>query len=47
MTSKIQDDPILSALSWYGSQGSPGALLNIFLANPPGLVFCVEDIAEL
>jgi hypothetical protein len=47
MTGGIQADPILSALSWYGPQESPSALLNIFLAKPPGLVFCVEDMAEV
>jgi len=43
MTSEIQDDLILSALSWYGSQGSPGAFLNIFLAKPHLVWFFVTE----
>ena len=35
MTSEIQDDPILSALRWYGSHERPGAFLDIFLENVP------------
>ena len=35
MTSEIRDDPILSALRWYGSHERPGAFLDIFLENVP------------
>jgi hypothetical protein len=46
MTGEIQADPILSALSWYGPQESPGALLNIFLAKPPRSGFLCRGHGE-